>query len=105
MTRNLLLTLATGAFLALAGAATAEISFQGGNGTSITTAVVILGAAGSPDGVAAEYQWIAANRPGAQVLGQALAQNGDRLYDVLTIRTGDKVEEVFFDITDFFGKF
>jgi hypothetical protein len=105
MIRSMIFNLATGMYLALTGAAMAEISFDGGDGTSVETAVMIVGAAGSSDGIAAEYSWIEANRPGAQVLGQALIQNGDRLYDVITIRNGGKDEELFFDITDFFGKF
>jgi hypothetical protein len=38
-------------------------------------------------------------------MGQALIQNGERMYDVLTIRIGGRDEEIFFDITEFFGKF
>jgi hypothetical protein len=36
MIRTSLITLAAGMFLALAGAATAEIAFKGGDGTSLT---------------------------------------------------------------------
>jgi hypothetical protein len=105
MIRTMLLGLGAGVFLALSGAASADITYEGGDGTSIAAAVIIAGAEGAPDGVTAEYRWIAENRPGAEVLGQALAQDGDRIYDVLTIRVGGRQEEIFFDITDFFGKF
>ncbi|MGL4238043.1 hypothetical protein [Tabrizicola sp.] len=105
MIRTKLFSLTAGVFLALSAAATAEIAFKGGDGASVETAIVVLGAQGSSDGVAAEYQWIEANRPGAEVLGQALVQNGDRFYDVITIRVGGREEDLFFDITDFFGKF
>jgi hypothetical protein len=103
MIRSLLLSLATSAVLATA--AFAGITYDGGDGATVETAVVITGAEGSTDGVRAEYLWIEQNRPGAEVLGQALVQNGDRFYDVITIRSGGKDEEVFFDITGFFGQF
>lgn len=105
MLRTTFFGLVAGLFLGLAGAVTAEIGFQGGDGTSAASAIVISGAGGTSDGIAAEYRWIQANRPGAEVLGQALMQHGDRFYDVITIRSGSGTEEVFFDITDFFGKF
>jgi hypothetical protein len=91
--------------VALSGAALAEISFGGGDGTSPETAVVITGANGSSDGVPAEYDWITKHYPGAEVLGQGLMQKGDRFYDAITIRSGGKEQVIYFDITEFFGKF
>jgi hypothetical protein len=93
------------AVLALAGAVLADITFDGGDGASPATAIVIVGAEGTSDGVASEYDWIEKMRPGAEVLGQALVQEGNRVYDAITIRTGGKEEVIYFDITDFFGKF
>jgi hypothetical protein len=93
------------AALALAGHAMADITFGGGDGTSPETAIVILGAEGSSDGVASEYDWIGKMRPGAQILEQALIQNGERFYDAITIRVGGADEVIYFDITDFFGKY
>ncbi len=52
-----------------------------------------------------EYAWIEQNRPGAQVLGQALIQNGDKVYDLLTLRVDSREESLYFDITGFFGNF
>jgi hypothetical protein len=103
--RTSLFAVAAGVFLALAGATTAEIAFKGGDGTSPDTAVIILGAEGSPDGIDAEYSWIETYRTGAEVPGQALIQKGERMYDVLTIRIGGRDEEIFFDIIEFFGNF
>lgn len=93
----------TALFLALAPAR-ADIRFAGGDGASIETAVVILGAEGSRDGVRAEYVWVAANRPGWEVEMQALVGEGDRMFDVLMLRKGDQTQSVYFDISDFFGK-
>ncbi len=103
MIRNSLLGLVAAALLA--GAAVAEITYEGGDGTAVETAIIITGATGSGDGVNSEYLWIEKTYPGAEVLGQALLQNGDRFYDVLTIRVGGKEQQVFFDITGFFGQF
>jgi hypothetical protein len=105
MIRNTFLGLVTGVFLSFGGAALADITYEGGDGTTVETAVIITGAEGSPDGVQSEYVWIEKNHPGAEVLGQALVQNGDKFYDVITIRKGGKDTEIYFDITGFFGKF
>jgi hypothetical protein len=94
-----------GLFLTLASAAQAEITFTGGDGSTPARAIIIEGAAGSSDGVASEYDWVAANRPGARVVGQALVQDGDKVYDLLTVQSGDRTEEIYFDITGFFGNF
>jgi hypothetical protein len=94
-----------GLFLTFASAASAEITFAGGDGATPATAIIIEGAAGSSDGIASEYDWIAINRPGAQVTGQALVQDGDKVYDLLTLQSGGRTEEIYFDITGFFGNF
>lgn len=90
--------------IVLAPAAMAAITYTGGDGSSLAAAIHIVGAAGEDDGVASEYQWIGAHRPGAKVLRQALVMNGGRAYDILSIRHGATSEDVFFDITDYFGK-
>lgn len=106
MIRKPFTALLTTLFFALAAAtAHAEIRYSGGDGRTIATAVVIEGAAGSSDGVPAEYAWLARNRPLAQVKSQALVQDGARIYDVLTLQTGPATEEIYFDITGFFGNF
>ena len=105
MIRQQSFVILTGLFLALASAAQAEITFSGGDGSTAANAIIIEGAAGSSDGVASEYDWIARNRPGAEVLGQALVQDGDRIYDLLTLRVDGREEDLYFDITGFFGNF
>ena len=49
--------------------------------------------------------WLARNRLIAQVVSQALVQKGDRYPDVLTLQSGSATEEIYFDITGFFGRF
>jgi hypothetical protein len=104
MHRRAILTAALGVTL-VSSPAHAEITYGGGPGDTAATAIVILGAQGSSDGVQAEYDWLAQNRDGAQVLEQALLSEGDRMFDMLTIRWQGREEQVFFDITDFFGRF
>jgi hypothetical protein len=88
----------------LAGSAEAQIVFKGGDGNSLAQAVLIMGAEGETDGVAAEYAWLDQHYPGYIPGDQALVQQGDRLYDILTIRWKGKTLELYFDITTFFGK-
>ena len=90
--------------IVFASAAMAAITYTGGDGSSLATAIHIVGALGEDDGVASEYQWIGAHRPGAKVLRQALVMDSGRAYDILSIRHGEATEQVFFDITDYFGK-
>ena len=106
MNRRTAITLA----LALAAGSTPaaakhSITYTGGPGDSFATAIIILGATDSSEGVQAEYDWLSQNRPGAQVLEQALLSDNDRMYDMLTIRKQGHKEQVYFDITDFFGRF
>ena len=57
-----------------------------------------------PTGVAAEHGWLKTNRPGWQLVQQTLAMDRGRPYDILTIRKSGKTEEVYFDISNFFGR-
>jgi hypothetical protein len=105
MIRKHAIAILAGLFLTIVSAASAEITFSGGDGSTVATAIIIDGAAGSSDGVASEYDWVAKNRPGAQVTQQALVQEGDKIYDLLTLQSGGQTEEIYFDITAFFGNF
>jgi len=64
----------------------------------------IVGARGEMDGVASEYAWIRAERPGWKPKSQALIGDERRQYDLLTIQKGRKKQVICFDITSFFGK-
>jgi len=64
----------------------------------------VVGARGEIDGVRSEYQWLARARPGWHSDGQALIQDGNRLYDLLLISKGRQKQVICFDITAFFGK-
>jgi hypothetical protein len=82
-----------------------SVSFAGGDGTTIEKAVVILGAT-EATGVEAEYQWLASHYPGWKGVDQSLVNGDKKVYDVMnfTLPDGSK-HTVFFDITDYFGKY
>ncbi len=67
---------------------------------------MIVGAESSFDGVPAEYDWIRERYPNAQLREQSVIDCGGRTVDKLTIATAEGEEvELFFDISDFYGKF
>lgn len=87
-----------------AGAAAAEVTFAGGDGKSKSRAVMILGARSDDEGVAAEYAWVRQNYSTLRIVNQALLQDGAQVYDVLHLKGNGVSFEVYFDISDFFGK-
>lgn len=89
----------------IARAAPQKISYTGGDGSSFEKAVVIHGA-NEMTGVDAEYDYIAQHYPGYHRGKQSLNSHGKRRFDVLEFTTGDgKKMTIYFDITEFFGKF
>lgn len=91
--------------VALATVATAEVRFSGGDGSSAAKAIVIEGANDETEGVASEYDWIAKNRPEAVFLQQKLLQDNGKVFDLMILQSGGAKEEIYFDITAFFGDF
>ncbi len=76
-----------------------------GEGSSFERAVVIQ-ATNEGDGVKAEYTWIRANISGGRPAGQSLQPHGNKVYDVVRVQLPDgSTRTVYFDITNFFGKF
>jgi len=56
-------------------------------------------------GVNAEYKWIAEHYPDAKVLQQRLVNNNGKPYDIIDIKTKSGKKSIYFDISNFFGKF
>ena len=80
------------------------VSFAGGDGSSIESAVIIR-APCEVAGVLGEYDWIRKNHPDWQLKVQSVQNVGGRVYDKMDFRTPDgRPVTLFFDITDFFGK-
>ncbi len=83
-----------------------RITYAGGDGSSCEASVKIIGAKGENDGVDAEYLWIRQRFPGANVLSQTISDCRGHKTDTLTIgTTPDGTKKVYFDISDFYGKF
>lgn len=96
---------ATTAAPATPPAAKSGITYSGGDGSSFDKAVIILGADDTDVGIAAERTWITQNHPGFQKIGQSLQGDKGRKFDVIEIGNGTSTKYVYFDISDFFGKF
>ena len=75
------------------------------DGSSYEKAIVIEETS-ETKGVSAEYAWLKKQYPGHKVISQSLSQKGGKPYDILRIETADGTKkEVYFDISNFFGKF
>jgi hypothetical protein len=81
-----------------------DVSFSGGDGSSIEKAVVIKAPA-SVAGIRAEYDWIRTNHPDLQLVRQSVLKTDDKIYDRMDFQTLDGRRVIlYFDITDFHGK-
>ena len=86
------------------------VSIVKNSGESINDAIIILGATGSTDGVAVEYEYLE-EKFGKRGLGwklnrQSLLSINNKYYDEMDLTLSDGTQIVlYFDITDFFGKF
>jgi hypothetical protein len=81
------------------------IMFQGGDGSSLENAIVILGAISESAGVVAEHTYLSHHFPGSAIVRQALLHQAGKVFDRLEIRTSANASAiVYFDITDFFGR-
>ena len=80
-------------------------STAGADGSSFEKAIVIQETSEST-GVDAEYKWLSENYPGYKRGMQSLVTHEKKPYDILAITTTDGVEKkVYFDISNYFGKF
>ena len=98
---------ATGAATGGGGAPAAPkgVAFAGGDGLTCETRVVIRGAAGEMDRIAAEHAWLKAKYPGSKLRKQGLTKCAEQPADQMSITTADgRPVDVYFDISDFFGK-
>jgi hypothetical protein len=81
-----------------------RITFGGGDGSSCAERIVIRGAAGSREGVRAEYAWLRARYPGHRARTQSLIECEGHPSDMLDITTADGRDlAIYFDVSDFFG--
>jgi hypothetical protein len=71
------------------------IEYTNGDGSSQDSAIKIIGARNNMEGVAAEFKLT------GKYLSQELIHDGDKSYDRIVLQDGS---EVWFDVTDFYGK-
>lgn len=89
----------------VAQAAPPKITYSGGDGSSLEKAIVIHGAT-EQTGVDAEYNYLGKHFPGYHQGKQSLISHENRRYDVLEFTTANGAKmTIYFDITEFFGKF
>lgn len=85
------------------------ITYQGGSGDSLETAVIISGAPNSQLGIAAEYQALE-KRFGRRDVDwklkrQSVQHHKGKVYDIMELELkGGSTKTIFFEITEFFGK-
>ncbi len=87
-----------------------KLRFEGGDGSSFTSAIVITGASGEADGVPSEYFYIS-QRHGVggrdwKPAMQALHERNGRHFDIVTVSIiGEwSNRQYYFDISEFIGK-
>jgi hypothetical protein len=75
------------------------------DGSSFDKAIIIKEYS-EPKGINAEYQWLRDNYPGYKLKQQSLSNNKKKYYDVMDIITSEgKEKTIYFDISNFFGKY
>lgn len=102
---NRMLIFAALALSLIASFAEAGIRFKTVSGPDGNKAILIEGAANEEEGDMAEYAYLAKAFRGWTQRGQALKVKEGRKYDVQTIIKDGASKEIYFDITDFFGKY
>jgi len=76
-----------------------------GDGSSFEKAVYITENQETP-GIHAEYAWIREKYPNYKLKGQSLSNYKNKPYDIIHITTADgKDMDIYFDISNFYGKF
>ena len=88
-----------------------KVTYEGGDGKTLETSVIIKNAGNERNGIAAEYDYIT-KKHGVKFtnwkpIGQSTSSNNGKKFDVINILTiaGNEKITYYFDITDFYGKF
>jgi len=83
-----------------------HLRFEGGDGSSMEKAVIVKNAKNEMEGIDAEAKWIHKLHRRWRKGNQALMRKDGKSYDRIEYTTPDGTKKIiFFDITDFFGKF
>ncbi|MEW6470067.1 MAG: hypothetical protein AB1458_14160 [Bacteroidota bacterium] len=73
------------------------------DGSSYEKAIIIQDTT-SMEGIKAEYKWLSEHYPGYKMKKQQLSQYQGRFYDIMHFKHKGKKKKIYFDITNFFGK-
>jgi predicted Zn-dependent protease len=85
---------------------TSPAAANSGNDGSNYEKAIFIDKKNETDGVAEEYKWLRKNYPGYTMISQSLQHKDKKSYDILHIKTKEGEEKnIYFDITQFFGKF
>ncbi len=83
-----------------------NVSFEGGNGATIETAIIITGAKNTQEGIEAEAKWVKKVHRTWVKKEQALLMANGKHYDKIQYSTpAGETKSLYFDISSFFGKF
>ena len=83
---------------------TKNATSSGADGSSFDKAIVVHEKT-ETKGVAWEYKWLAANYPGYSLDQQSLVYSNNKPYDKMDIKTASgESKTIYFDISNFFGK-
>jgi hypothetical protein len=81
-----------------------KIIYSGGDGSSLSLAIVIENAKDESAGEEAEYDWVRKRFPGFKFKSKGLVKRGDRKYDHLFgMKPDGSNADFYFDITSFAG--
>ena len=73
-------------------------------GSSFEHAVVLTDAKTEIEGVRAEHKWVQTHFPGWHWDMQGVINHDGRVFDIINISRGSEQREIYFDISNWFGK-
>jgi hypothetical protein len=88
-----------------------KVTYDGGDGKTLETSVIIKNAGNTRNGIAAEYEYIAKKHglkfTNWKPIGQMSQSKDGKTFDIINIVTlpGNEKITYYFDITDFYRKF
>jgi hypothetical protein len=86
------------------GSATSSVQASERDGSSFEKAIIIKEKT-EGSGVSAEYKWLKENYPGYRSVGQSLSHHDGKPFDIIRIKTSGGAEKsIYFDISNYFGK-
>jgi hypothetical protein len=82
------------------------IQYKGGDGSGKDKPIIILGPSNEREGVDAEFNYIERKYGDFEIGSQTFVDDGNKKYDIINIgyALNEKKKELWFDITDFYGK-